>query len=223
MKRIHLVSALMLFCIFVMEGKNDFGSLCARGLWCEDAFLRQRAAKPDKERIKKDLIGHKLTEQPDGYHREGWYWEVKPADIRSLQIMDEQREGNECFFKVRLLLQRKSGCGHLALIDVKYLWSADKGWKLDFVGSDKMYIVKTGKYDSYITARIEGGPGERELKLTNRCELRLVVGGEILVESTEKWQKFSVVVDGMSTASVGCWVLLSVKDYRIHFVERTTE
>jgi hypothetical protein len=175
--------------------------------------------KPDVEKIKRDLVGHRITEQPDGYHRQDWFWEIKEGEIKDLRIIGENKQGNDYLFEIRLILQADGGA-HEAFVNLTYILRNNDDWTIDFLESKQVNIVRTGKYDNCVTFQRKGWSGEFELELTNHCDVALVVGGIVLSEFRNEWQKFSAVVESNSTKTVGGLFSVSVIDYEIHFVER---
>ena len=101
-----------------------------------------------------------------------------------------------------------------------YTLGSNDVWTIDFLESKQINIVKTGKYDNCITFQRRGWSGEFELELTNHCDVSLVVGGVVLSQFENEWQKFSAVVEGNSTKTVGGLFSVSVMNYKIHFIER---
>jgi hypothetical protein len=186
-----------------------------------DLILTIIPPKPDTEKIKSDLIGRKITEQPNGYHRQGWYWEIKNGEIKEIQIISENKQDNDYLFEVRLILQADGGA-HEAIINLTYVLRQNDDWTIDFLVSKQVNVVKTGKYDNCITAvRKQTGLSEYELEFTNHCDVALVVGGVVLNALGDKqWHKFSAVVEGSGTKSIGGLFSISVLDFQIHFVER---
>lgn len=175
--------------------------------------------KPDIEKIKQSLIGRKITEQPNGYHRPGWYWEIKEGEIKELQIITESKQGNDYLFEIRMILQAE-GSAHEAFVNLTYVLGQNDDWTINFLESKQINIVKTGQYNNCITIQRKGWSGEYELEFTNHCDVALVVGGVILSEFGGEWTKFSTIVDASGTGSVGGLFSVSVRDYRIHFIER---
>jgi hypothetical protein len=175
--------------------------------------------KPDIEKIKQNLIGRKITEQPNGYHRQGWYWEIKEGEIKELQIITESKQSNDYLFEIRMILQAE-GSAHEAFVNLTYVLGQNDDWTIDFLESKQVNIVKTGQYNNCITVQRKGWSGEFELEFTNHCDVALVVGGVILSEFGGEWIKFSTVVDASGIGSVGGLFSVSVRDYRIHFIER---
>jgi hypothetical protein len=177
--------------------------------------------KPDVEQIKRDLVWHKITEQPDGYHRQDWFWEIKEGEIKEVQIISETHQGNDYLYEIRLILQADGGA-HEAFVNLTYILRNNDEWTIDFLESKQINIVKTGKYNSCIAAeRKQTGFSEYELVFTNHCDVSLVVGGVALnAWGDKKWHKFSTVVEDNSSKSIGGLFSISVADYKIHFVER---
>jgi len=175
--------------------------------------------KPNIEKIKQDLIGRKITEQPDGYHRQGWYWEIKEGEIKEIQIISENKQGNDYLFTVCLILQA-DGSAHEAFVNLTYVLRQNDDWIIDFLENKQVNIVRTGKYDNCLTSQRQGWSGEYYLEFTNHCDVALVVGGVVLSEFGGEWKKFSTIVDANGTKSVGGLFSVSVKDYQIHFIER---
>ena len=175
--------------------------------------------KPNTKRIQKDLLGRKITEQPNGYHRQGWYWEIKDGDIKDIQIINESKQRNNYLFQVYLILQAEGGA-HEVLINLTYVLRRNDDWTIDFLESQEVNILRTGKYDNCITLQRKGWSGEYYLEFANHCDVALVVGGVILSEFGGEWQKFSTIVDASGTSSVGGLFSVSIRDYLIHFVER---
>ena len=185
----------------------------------ETYSMRAVSEKPNIEKIKRDLIGRKITEQPNGYHFQGWYWLIEVGEIKDIHVVSEKKQGNDYLFEVRLILQADGGA-HEALINLNYVLRQNGEWTIDFLESKQINIVKTGQYNSCVTFQRQGWSGEYYLELTNHCDVALVVGGVVLSEFGGEWRKFSTVVNASETSSVGGLFTVSVIDYQIHFVER---
>jgi hypothetical protein len=175
--------------------------------------------KPNTEKIKQDLIGRKITEQPNGYHNQGWYWKIEEGEIKEIQIISENKQTDDYLFEVRLILQADGGA-YEAFVNLTYVLRQNDNWTIDFLESKSVNIVKTGKYDNCITAQLKGWSGEYYLALTNHCDVSLVVGGVVLSEFGGEWKKFSKVIDESKMGDVGGLFSVSVRDYQIHFIER---
>jgi hypothetical protein len=176
--------------------------------------------KPDVEKLKQDMIGRKISEQAGGYHRAGWYWEIKsPDELKEVKIVNATKKGDDYVFDVHLLLQGETN-RYEADVIITYVMHRNDDWTIDFLETKDIHIVQTHKYDNCVTVEITGWSGEYALELTNRCDVSLVVAGVVLSEFGGEWEKFSCIVEANATASVGGLFFVSVKDYKIHFIER---
>jgi len=184
-----------------------------------DLILTIIPPKPDTEKIKRSLIGRKITEQPNGYHRQDWYWKIEDGEIKDIQVISENKQGNDYIFEVRLILQADGGA-HEAFVNLTYVLRQNDDWTIDFLESKQVNVVKTGKYDNCVTSQRKGWSGEYYLEFTNHCDVALVVGGVVLSEFGNEWKKFSTVVNASETSSIGGLFSVSVRDYQIHFIER---
>lgn len=175
--------------------------------------------KPDQDKLKQDLVGRKINDAPDGYRRSGWYWEIKsPGEVKNVEIRNEVKSGDDYIYDVRILLQDEFN-QYEADVKITYVLRQHDEWTIDFLGTEDLQIVRTHKYDSCITARRTGWPGEYGVEFTNRCDVPLMIGGKALTEFTNEWKTFSVLVDANGVKQMG-GLFFSVKDYNIHFIER---
>ena len=170
--------------------------------------------KPDLAKLKQDLIGRKITEQANGYYNRGWYWQINsPDEIKSMQIENEEKVGDDYVLDVHLLLQREAN-QHEADLKITCVLQQKDDWTIDFIETKDIHIVKTGRYDNCITTEIKKG-WVISLQFTNNCDVQLIVGGEILGNDNE-WVKFSSIVNANSTSNVSYYG----KEYKIDFIER---
>jgi Skp family chaperone for outer membrane proteins len=176
--------------------------------------------KPDVEKLKKDLTGRKISDMENGWHRQDWYHEVKQGDIQEIEIKNERKQDKDFVFSVRLLLQKESSGQEEAIIKVTYVLQDYDDWRIDFLETESLNIVQTHKYDNCITTQRIGWSYEYKLEITNRCDVALIVGGYVLSEQKNEWQKFTTVVSANETKSVGGLFSVSVLDYKIEFIER---
>jgi hypothetical protein len=175
--------------------------------------------KPDVEKIKLDLVGRKIMEQRPDHQFTGWKWLVKENDIKDIHIVGEKKQGDDCLFEVRLILQAEGGAYEVN-INLTYVLRQYDDWKLDFLENKEVNIVKTGKYDNCITTQIKGWSGEFQVEFTNNCDVALLIGGAVLSEFGGEWKYFSKIVEANGEGHVGGLFSISVKDYKIHFIEK---
>ena len=65
--------------------------------------------KPDTEIIKRDLVGRKITEQPNGYFGRNWHWLIEDGEIAILNILNEKKIGEDYLYEIGVGLQTKDG------------------------------------------------------------------------------------------------------------------
>lgn len=167
--------------------------------------------KPNAEQIKQDLIGHSLSEGvKDGYYQSDWRWTIREGEISNFsieQVIKDSSSEYEIFSNMRLT--SRVGKSFNAKVRICYIFNNSEGWHIQFVQSQGMYIVKTGKYDD--CAKIEKDGWWYYIK--NYCELALEVGGEEL--HYDGWRKFSHVVEPH-----GSYCMYNPDEINIEYVER---
>ncbi|MCL2832471.1 MAG: hypothetical protein FWD78_04815 [Treponema sp.] len=176
--------------------------------------------KPDVDKFKNDLVGRRISEGADGYRGQGWYWEIKSVnqvDISSIQ--NEAMIGDDYTFNVQLIL-RGENSDYSAALKVIYVLRQNDDWKIDVIETLNMEIIQTHKYDNFITVGMWGMLGEHRYDFMNSADVPLLVGGVVLSEYYNTWNKFSIVVDANGKATVGDMFNNRIKDYKIHFIER---
>lgn len=177
---------------------------------------------PDIDRIQDDLIGRRISEQPNGYHHKNWYWEIESGEIRDLEIRNKIQTQNECLYELRFIVQdvAKQGSSHEMFVNITYILRDNKYWDVEFVESKQVNIVKTGKYNNCITSQRKGHNGEYYVEFVNYSDIDLVVGGAVSYQYSNETRHFNSIVKANSTSSVGGIFLGSIEDYTIHFIER---
>lgn len=179
-------------------------------------------ALPDSAQLEYDLVGRQITDQPDGYHHRGWVWEFQEGDIKSIEITSKKKLGDDACRLVAEIVFQRTGAAQKATVAVHYVLRDAEDWKIDFIESRSLEVVRTGKYDRCvdIEKRWEGflGIGGYVLDFTNHCDVALVVGGSVLTESG--WHRFSTVVEGSGKKSIGGGFQSYIKDYTVAFIER---
>lgn len=176
---------------------------------------------PDEAQLKYDLVGRQITDQPDGYHKKGWVWVFQEGEIKELEITRRKKLKEEYKVTARVIFQASGGAQE-ALIDVTYVLKDGDDWRIDFIESRSLKMVRTGKYDKCVTVekRWEGflNIGGYVLDFTNHCDVALVVGGSLYSDSG--WTRFSVVIEGSGHATIGGGLQSYIKDYKVDFIER---
>lgn len=109
--------------------------------------------KPSIEKIQKDLIGHSLTEGVDsGYYDKSWKWTIEKGQISDFIITDTLVNTDNGFVinaKMKLT-NHVNGKAYNATAHIVYGLLNGKKWTIEYVMSEGMSIVKTGKYDKLV-------------------------------------------------------------------------
>lgn len=108
--------------------------------------------KPNIEQIKHDLVGHSLSEGVnEGYYPSFWKWTIREGEISNFCI---ERVVEDSFaeyeFVSSMRLTSRAGKSFDAKVRLCYVFSETQGWNLQFVQSQGMHVVKTGKYNDCI-------------------------------------------------------------------------
>lgn len=173
---------------------------------------------PDEDKIKKDLVGRKISGVPNSYLGRDWYWITDSCEqIKQIKITSENKNANTYSCKVNLLLQADGGA-YVADVQIFYELGNNDEWTMVLLESISLELLKTGKYNNCITTQRSGWIGEYQVEFFNSSDVPLVVGGLLRYEYGE-WEKFCIVVDGYSSKRFG-GIFCSIKDYKIEFVER---
>lgn len=179
---------------------------------------------PSPALITADLTGHSLSEGVEnGYHRPDWTFDIEYGDVSDLRIIQElTRTASKYLVIAEMKLSKGGNFYYLTKARINYVKSpADGSPVIDYVTSLGMRIVSDGEYDKDIAAFCadDGWGGVNCLKIRNKSEITLVVGGKVYANN--RWFKFSKVVEPHGNASVGgTFGGGNVTNYRIDFVIR---
>jgi hypothetical protein len=175
--------------------------------------------KHDIQNLKNDLVGRKISEGPDGYRGQNWYWEIKSAnEIEITEYQNIEDIGNDYKVNAKLILHGENS-DYMADVIVYYVLRNYDDWTIDVIETKNMQIVQTHKYNNFITVNLWGLIGEHNYDFINSSDVSLLIGGVTLSESYNRWDKFSIVVNANSKATIGGF-RNRIKDCKIHFIER---
>lgn len=179
-------------------------------------------SKPSKKQIANDLVGYKLSEGfDDGWFDKEWTWQIKKGQITAMNIKEVVRDTNKEYCVIVLMRLQGEVSAFNAKVKVSYILTNQNQWKLEFVNSMGMSVVKTHKYDDCIHFAIvdDGWGGVDCLEIKNNCSVELAVAGWFY--ALGEWRKFAIKVDGNETRSVGgTFCGGSVEKYKVEFIER---
>ena len=180
--------------------------------------------KPDDAKIQKDLVGHQLTE---GFEKEKcWFsedyrWTIGEGEIRDFKIEEVMRNDDKKYvFVATMRLEGKLNAFNVRA-KISYWLPDTEDWKLEFVNSLGVSIVKTHEYDDCVSFEIkdDGWGGVDALFITNKTELELGVGVEIVANGHRR--RYAVRVSPDKKAQVGgVFGGGNVTSYDVEFVER---
>jgi len=180
--------------------------------------------KPDEAQIQKDLVGHQLAEgfeKEKCWFHEDYRWKIREGEIRDFMIEEVLRaDTKEYNFIATMRLQSELNAFN-ARVKVSYVLPETENWKIEFVKSMGVSIVKTHKYDDLISCEIkdDGWGGVDALFITNNAEIELGVGVEIVADNSRK--RYAVRVSpGKKSQVGGLFAGGNVTSYEIEFVER---
>jgi len=189
------------------EKEQDYSKISAK-------ILTIIPPRPDAENLKQNLVKRRLIEQPGGYYGQGWGIQIASADeIKSIKIENGEKIGDDYVFDVHLLIQKEVNQYDADLKITSVLRQSDD-WQIDFIETRDVHIVKTGRYDNCVSAKINNSR-QTYLQFTNNCDVTLVVGGR-MQGNDDEWIKFLTRVNANGAGSAS----YSGKEYKIDFIER---
>ena len=180
--------------------------------------------KPDEAQIQKDMVGHQLTEgfeKEKCWFHEDYRWKIREGEIRDFMIEEVLRaDTKEYIFIATMRLQSELNAFN-ARVKVSYVLPDTEDWKIEFVKSLGVTILKTHKYDDLISCAIEddGWGGVDALFITNKAEIEVGVGVEVVADGSRKRYAVRVSPDKKSQVG-GLFGGGNVTSYEIEFVER---
>lgn len=181
-------------------------------------------AKPDEVQIQKDLVGHQLYEgfeKERCWFREDYCWKIGEYEIRNFQIDEVLRDDAKEYVIIASMRLENEINAFDARAKISYVLPEVEDWKIEFVKSMGVTIVKTHKYDDLVSYEIkdDGWGGIDALFITNKSEIELGVGVEVVADGTRK--RFAVRVSPNKKSQVGgLFGGGNVTSYRVEFVER---
>lgn len=197
-------------------------ALCVLLIGFVNSVFAVAPPKPSKKQIANDLVGYKLTEGfDDGWFDKEWTWQIKKGQIKAMNIKEEVRDTNKEYCVIVLMRLQGEVSAFNAKVKVNYVLNKQNQWKIEFVNSMGMSVVKTHKYDDCIQFAIvdDSLGGVDCLEMKNNCSVELAVAGWFY--ALGEWRKFAVRVDGNGTTAVGgTFCGGSVEKYKVELIER---
>lgn len=182
-------------------------------------------AKPDKETIKTDLIGHSLSEgfeKGNCFFSEEWRLDIdENVLIKDLVIEDVLTDNNREYSFIASMNIQRDYISFDTRVRIDYVLPVGKDWKIDFVKSMGIRIIPTHKYDDCIRCEIDedGWGGTYALFITNTSEVELLVVGHVIA-GNEKHNFSKTISPGKKEQIGGLFCGGSVSHYEVLTVER---
>ena len=181
--------------------------------------------KPDAMKMQDDLVGRELAE---GFDREDcWFgenvkWKIKEGEIRDFQIKEVVKDNAQEYCVIATMLLQEEYAAYNATVKLFYRLPDDDDWRLEFVNSLGITIVKSGNYDDCLTYEIkdDGWGGLNALYIYNTCDIELAVAGYVYTKYDGK-VKFAIRVSPKESGKAGGFMAGgSVTSFDIEFIER---
>ena len=151
--------------------------------------------KPSINQIQQDLIGHSLSEGVDnGYYPSYWCWTIKEGEVSDFtieQVLTNTKK--EYCIIANMRITSMVGKAYDAKVKISYVLPETDDWTMEFVNSEGMHIIKTGKYDNLVKLEKD----EYYYYIRNNSDISLEVGGISLywvTTSRQDWCRFSEII-----------------------------
>ncbi len=180
--------------------------------------------KPDTEKIIEDLQSEKISE---GFPRERcWFsedqrWTLARYDIKDFKIEEVLQDNDKDYIFIATMRMENDHNAFDARVKISYQLPSDEDWKMEFVNSLGLSIVRTHKYDDLVSFEIadDGWGGVNSLQISNRSNVDLVVGVDYVTRGTRRRSTVQVSPDRKAQVG-GTFGGGSVTSYEIGFIER---
>lgn len=180
--------------------------------------------KPDTKRIIKDLQSEKISE---GFPKERcWFsenqrWTLANYDIKDFTIEEVLQDNEKDYIFIATMRMENDHNAFDARVKISYQLPSDDDWRMEFVNSLGLSIVRTYKYDDLVNFEIadDGWGGVNSLQISNRSNVDLVVGVDYIAGGDR--YRTAVQVSPDQKAQVGgTFGGGNVTSYEIGFIER---
>lgn len=176
-------------------------------------------SKPDYLQIQEDLVGHSLSEGVEnGYYSSGWKWIIEDGEISDFEIISVLSDTpNEYVIIATMKLTSMVGKAFNTKVKIRYILPACDDWRIEYITSLGMSVVKTGLYNDLINVERDNC-NDGFFVYTRRYCYFIENKGDIPLEiGYEKydgtWSKESTVIKAYDTYQIEC------DDFRIDYVE----
>lgn len=175
--------------------------------------------KPNYQQISQDLVGHRLTEGVEnGYYSPDWKWIIEDGEISDFEIISVLADTpNEYVIIATMKLTSMIGKAFNTKVKIRYILPTYDDWKIEYITSLGMSVVKTGIYNDLINVKRDNC-NDGFFVYTRRYCYFIENKGDIPLEIGYKkydgtWSKESTVIKAYDTYQIEC------DDFRIDYVE----
>ena len=177
------------------------------------------SVKPDAAQIQKDLVGQELPEGYEGdesWFAKDWRWLIKEGQIKNFNIEEVVKDDSKKYCVLATMRLEGDINAFDARVKISYWLPDAEDWKIEYVNSLGMDIVKTHEYDDCVSYEIK----DDGWFVTNKTKITLGVCGYFNNTYGDK-RKFAVKVGADENVQVGgTFGGGSVVSYETVFVER---
>lgn len=181
-------------------------------------------SKPDIDKIKNDLVTETITEGLDKdqcWFSDSQRWNISKYNIDNFTIEEVIRDNDKEYIiiaSMRLVSDRNA---FDAKVKISYILPDTGDWRMEYVTSMGVSIVRTHKYDGLVSCELkdDGWGGVDALFITNKSNIELVVGVDY-VAGGNKYRTAVMVIPDKQSKVGGVFCGGNVTSYEVGFVER---
>lgn len=171
--------------------------------------------KPNEMQISKDLVGHTLSEgKENGYYPQSWKWKISEDGVSDLKILSTDEDSNSRYIVNVSMILSSDTRSYDANAKICYVLDDTSDWKIEYIQSKGMNIVKTHRYDDCVKCYIVRGLIGGGLEADNNCEIALEVAGRELYY--DEWIPFCCVIPPHGHMRISN----HHTDFKVDYVER---
>lgn len=181
-------------------------------------ILKITPKSPSADQIKSDLAGRSVIGADGDYLDLSTSRTIDETAIQDIKIINAEHYGQNYTIEAQVTLNGDAGGKFIATVRLEYLLADNVRWELKMIESRKLEPVKTGRFDTCVTSKLEKRYGTSYLYLVNHTDQTLLVGGRYS-DSDGDWHKFCTRVNPSSQESVYSWYYGRDPEYHIDFIE----
>lgn len=181
-------------------------------------ILQITPKSPSTEQIKINLHGCRVIGADGDYLNLSDSRTIDAATVSDIKITSAENDGPNYTIEAQVTFDGEAGGKFIATVRLEYLLADNVRWELKMIESRKLEPVKTGRFDTCVTSKIEDLYGTGYLTLVNHTDQSMLVGGRYC-DSNGEWHKFCKRVAPADQTTVYSWYYGHTPEYHIDFVE----